>query len=162
MLRKAPRLKQVFIMLSISYLLHIHFTQATFPVERDVAELVGVSPLKRWIVFMEKIKQVCLYDINTNDFSSLTDRIPYVYYDMIRGGWVQVQVFIGVPTSYKLKVVCIFRSLSIVSSILMSLWCTTLKTKTSPVEKVDCTLRFREKDTQDLSIHSRLWALVTP
>ena len=62
-------------MLSISYQLCFHFTQAAFPVERDVAELAGVSTLKRWIVFMEKITQVCLHDIKTKDFSSLTDSL---------------------------------------------------------------------------------------
>ena len=58
-------------MLPISYYLHFHFTRAAFPIERYVAEIAGVSPLKRWIAFMEKITKVCLNDINTKDSSGV-------------------------------------------------------------------------------------------
>ena len=59
--------------LSISYLLYLHITQAAFPIERDVAELVGVSPPKQWIVFVEKLMGACLNDIKTKESSGLTD-----------------------------------------------------------------------------------------
>ena len=72
-LRKQQRLKQVFLILSISYHLYLHVTQAAFPIERDVAELTRVSPLKRWIVFMERVIKVCLYDIKIRYTTDFTD-----------------------------------------------------------------------------------------
>ena len=74
--RKPPCFKQVFIILSTSYLTYFHFTQAAFPVERDVSELAGVSPPKQWIVFMEKLTHACLrdpHDLETKHTSSLTN-----------------------------------------------------------------------------------------
>ena len=61
--------------LSISYLLYFHITQAEFPIERDVAELVGVSPPKQWIVFVEKLMGACLNGITTKESSGITDII---------------------------------------------------------------------------------------
>ena len=70
---RQPRLKQIAMILSISCHLHFHFTEAAFPIEWDVAELTGVSPLKRWTIFMEKLTKVCLNDIKTKDSTCLTD-----------------------------------------------------------------------------------------
>ena len=74
--RKPPCFKQAFKILSTSYLTYFHFTQAAFPVEHDVAELAGVSPLKPWIVFMEKLTHACLHDpddLKTKHTSSLAN-----------------------------------------------------------------------------------------
>ena len=51
---RQPRLKQIVRILSMSYHLYFHCMEAAFPIERDVAELTGVSPLKRWTISMEK------------------------------------------------------------------------------------------------------------
>ena len=71
--RKLPRFKQICLILFISYHLIPHFTQAAFPIERDVKKLAGVSPPKRWIVFMEKLTKVCLNDMKTDNSLGLID-----------------------------------------------------------------------------------------
>ena len=68
--RKSSSIKPVIMILTTSYLF-CHFTQAAFPIERDVAEITGVSPPKRWIVFIEKRVTACLHNINPKESSSL-------------------------------------------------------------------------------------------
>ena len=72
-LRKHHCLKHFFLILSLSCHLCLHVTQSAFPMERDVAELTGVSSVKRWVVFIEKLTMVCLNGIKNKDFSGLTD-----------------------------------------------------------------------------------------
>ena len=50
---------------------YCHLTQAAFPLERDVRELVGVSQPKRWIVFLEKRATKCLNDVKTKSPTNL-------------------------------------------------------------------------------------------
>ena len=50
---------------------YCHFTQAAFPLERDVRELVGISQPKRWIVFLDKRATRCLNDVMTKSPTSL-------------------------------------------------------------------------------------------
>ena len=48
---------------------YFKFTQAAFPLERDMAELVGGSQQKRWIVFMNKIASMCFNELNIKSSS---------------------------------------------------------------------------------------------
>ena len=50
-----------------------NYTYAAFPMERDVAELAGISPHKLWAVFMKKIASRCFDEIKRNFSNSLTD-----------------------------------------------------------------------------------------
>ena len=50
-----------------------NYTYAAFPMERDVAELAGISPHKPWIVFMERVASRCFDEIKSNISNSLTD-----------------------------------------------------------------------------------------
>ena len=54
---------------------HSHATQAAFPLERDIAELSGISPPKQWICFMERVARMCLNDIKTKEYMTLTDTL---------------------------------------------------------------------------------------
>ena len=53
------------------YCLCFHNAQAVYPMERDVVELTGISPSKRWIVFMAKKVKVCLDDAQTEEYSNV-------------------------------------------------------------------------------------------
>ena len=50
---------------------NFHISQAAFPLERDVRELLEISQPKRWIVFMERIASKCLKDMKTKSPTSL-------------------------------------------------------------------------------------------
>ena len=57
------------------YTNHYHFTQAAYPLERDVAELTRVSPPKRWIPFMERLARICLNDVKIKEYMTLIDTL---------------------------------------------------------------------------------------
>ena len=61
--------------LLLLYNFHSHAIEAAFPLERDVAELSGISPPKQWICFMERVAKMCLNDIKTKEYIILTDTI---------------------------------------------------------------------------------------
>ena len=61
--------------LIVSCYLYFHFTYAAFPLERDVVEFAGIWPIKRWIVFMEKVVRICFNEIKRNVSHSLTDAV---------------------------------------------------------------------------------------
>ena len=61
--------------LLLLYNFHSHTTQAAFPLERDIAELSGISPPKQWICFMERVARMCLNDIKTKEYMTLTDTL---------------------------------------------------------------------------------------
>ena len=69
---KAFHVKYVygFVFLHFTY---SHFTRAVFPLERDVAELVGDFPHKHWIVFTEKPARICTSEAKYKTLSSLID-----------------------------------------------------------------------------------------
>ena len=50
---------------------YFHISQAAFPLERDVREIVGISQPKRWIVFMERRASKCLSDMVAQSPTSL-------------------------------------------------------------------------------------------
>ena len=50
---------------------YFHISQAAFPLERDVSEIVRLSQPKRWIVFMERIASKCLSDMVAQSPTSL-------------------------------------------------------------------------------------------
>ena len=54
---------------------HSYTAQAAFPLERDVAELSGISPPKQWICFMERVARMCLNDIKNKEYMTLTDTL---------------------------------------------------------------------------------------
>ena len=61
--------------LIVSCSLHFHLTYAAFPLERDVVEFAGILPIKRWIVFMEKVLRTCFNEIKRDVSHSLTDAV---------------------------------------------------------------------------------------
>ena len=61
------------------YYTYFNFTQAAFPLERDVTELVGVSQHKHWIVFMDKRARFCLSETKSKALSSLIDVFGCVF-----------------------------------------------------------------------------------
>ena len=52
-----------------------HFTQAAYPLERDVDELTLISPSKRWIPFMERLARICLNDVKIKQFMTSIDAL---------------------------------------------------------------------------------------
>ena len=50
-----------------------HFTYAAYPLERDVAELVKLSPPKRWIPFMQRLAKICLNEVKSKESMAATD-----------------------------------------------------------------------------------------
>ena len=57
------------------YYIHCHSTRAAYPLERDVAELTGVSPPKRWIPFMERLAKICLNELKAKESMTFTDAL---------------------------------------------------------------------------------------
>ena len=62
----------------ILYYTYLNFTQAAFPLERDIAELLGVSQHKDWIIFMEKLARICFGDTKYKAVSSVIDVLKCV------------------------------------------------------------------------------------
>ena len=61
--------------LLLLYNFHSHTTQAAFPLERDIAELSGISPPKQWTCFMERVARMCLNGMKTKVHMTLTDTL---------------------------------------------------------------------------------------
>ena len=78
---KICQVKQIYGVVFLYYT-YVNFTQAAFPLERDVNELVGVSQHKQWIVFVEKLAMICLSETKSNTLLSLIDvfRCTHKYY----------------------------------------------------------------------------------
>ena len=72
---KSFRLRLISLILVVADHLLFHFTKAAFPIEQDLVEITGVSPFKRWIVFMEKRATTCLHDITPEGSKSLTSTL---------------------------------------------------------------------------------------
>ena len=70
--------------LLLLYDFHSHVTQAAFPLERDVAELSGISPAKQWTCFMERVARMCFNDIKINEYMTLTDTLECMTKDSSR------------------------------------------------------------------------------
>ena len=74
---RPPQISRVKLTLNFVLLYHIHYhsTRAAYPLERDVAELTGVSPPKRWIPFMERLAKICLNEIKAKESMTFTDAL---------------------------------------------------------------------------------------
>ena len=55
------------------YYTYLNFTRAVFPLEPDVAELVGDFQHKHWIVFTDKLARVCTSETKSKTLSSLIE-----------------------------------------------------------------------------------------
>ena len=62
------------ILLVICYL-YFHITYAAFPLERDIVKFSEILPVKRWVVFMEKVVRTCFNEIKRNVSHNLTDAV---------------------------------------------------------------------------------------
>ena len=61
--------------LLLSFYIHCYVTQASYPLEKDVAELTSISPPKRWIPFMERLARTCINDVKNKKSMTFTDAL---------------------------------------------------------------------------------------
>ena len=61
--------------LLLLYCILSQFTQAAYPLERDIDEFTRISPPKRWIPFMERLPRLCLNYVKTKKSITFTDAL---------------------------------------------------------------------------------------
>ena len=67
------------LLINVSCCFYFQISQAAFPLEQDVRELVKISQPKRWIAFMERKASRCLNDTKTNSPTGLINALRCMF-----------------------------------------------------------------------------------